>query len=54
MPTQNLLTRDTDIHSANRVPYRLLEEASDHFSGELDVGNMLKHGDNLENEPHPL
>ena len=48
MPTLNWLTRDEDIGAAQRVPYRLLEEVPDQSSGELDTGNMLIHGDNLE------
>ena len=48
MPTLHWLTRDTDIHTAARVPYRLLEEASDLSSGNPDAGNMLIQGDNLE------
>ena len=48
MPTLNWLTRDTDIHAAARVPYRLLEEASGLSAGDLDAGNMLIQGDNLE------
>ena len=48
MPTLNWLTRDTDIQAAARVPYRLLEEASDLSAGEPEAGNMLIQGDNLE------
>ncbi len=48
MPTLYWLTRDTDIHAAARVPYRLLEEASDLSAGDPDAGNMLIQGDNLE------
>ena len=48
MPTLHWLTRDEDLHTASRVPYRLLEEASDLSAGEPDAGNMLIHGDNLE------
>ena len=48
MPTLNWLTRDADIHAAARVPYRLLEEAPDLSTGDLDAGNMLIQGDNLE------
>ena len=48
MPTLNWLTRDTDIQAATRVPYRLLEEAPDLSTGDLDTGNMLIQGDNLE------
>ena len=48
MPTLNWLTRDTDIHATTRVPYRLLEEASDFSTGDPDASNMLIQGDNLE------
>ena len=48
MPTLHWLTRDADIQAAARVPYRLLEEASDLSTGDPDAGNMLIQGDNLE------
>ena len=48
MPTLNWLTRDEDIRAASRVPYRLLEEARGLSAGELDSGNILIQGDNLE------
>ena len=48
MPTLHWLTRDEDLRSASRVPYRLLEEAPDLSAGEPDTGNMLIQGDNLE------
>jgi len=48
MPTLNWLTRDDDLRAASRVPYRLLEEASELSAGEPDAGNMLIQGDNLE------
>ena len=48
MPTLHWLTRDADIHAASRVPYRLLEEASELSAGEPDAGNLLIQGDNLE------
>ena len=48
MPTLNWLTRDDDVHAAGRVPYRLLEEASELCAGEPDAGNLLIQGDNLE------
>ena len=48
MPTLNWLTRDDDLRAASRVPYRLLEEASELSAGETDAGNMLIQGDNLE------
>ena len=48
MPTLHWLTRDTDIHAAARVPYRLLEESPDLSTGDPDASNMLIQGDNLE------
>ena len=48
MPTLHWLTRDTDIHAAAHVPYRLLEEALDLSTGDPDADNMLIQGDNLE------
>ena len=48
MPTLHWLTRDEDLRTASRVPYRLLEEAPDLSAGEPDTSNMLIQGDNLE------
>ena len=48
MPILHWLTRDEDIRAATRVPYRLLEEASDLSAGDADAGNMLIQGDNLD------
>ncbi|MCY4387499.1 MAG: hypothetical protein OXC18_10395 [Desulfurellaceae bacterium] len=48
MLTLHWLTRDEDLRTASRVPYRLMEEAPDLSAGEPDAGNMLIHGDNLE------
>ena len=48
MPTLHWLTRDEDLRTASRVPYRLLEEAPDLSAGEPDTGNLLIQGDNLE------
>ena len=48
MPILHWLTRDEDIHATRTVPYRLLEEVSDLSAGELDAGNMLIQGDNLD------
>ena len=48
MPLLHWLTRDADIHTGNRVPYRLLEEAPDVSHGDRDTGNMLIQGDNLD------
>ena len=48
MPILHWLTRDEDIRAATRVPYRLLEEASDLSSGDTDADNMLIQGDNLD------
>ncbi len=48
MPILNWLTRDEDIRTAQKVPYRLLEEVPALSSGDTDSGNMLIQGDNLE------
>lgn len=48
MPILNWLTRDNDIRTAARVPYRLLEEDSSLSAGDGGAGNMLIQGDNLE------
>ena len=48
MLTLHWLTRNTDIHAAANVSYRLLEETADLSAGEPDAGNMLIQGDNLE------
>jgi len=48
MPILNWLTRDDDIRTAARVPYRLLEEDSNLSVGDGGAGNMLIQGDNLE------
>ena len=48
MPILHWLTRDEDLRTASRVPYRLLEEAPDLSAGEPDAGNILIQGDNLE------
>lgn len=48
MPILNWLTRDEDIRTAARVPYRLLEEDSSLSAGDDGAGNMLIQGDNLE------
>ena len=44
----NWLTREADIQAAAQVPFRLLEEAPDLSTGELDDGNIFIQGDNLE------
>lgn len=48
MPILNWLTRDDDIRTAARVPYRLLEEDASLSAGDGAAGNMLIQGDNLE------
>src|SRR3546814_7513107 len=48
MPTLHWLTRDDDLRTAQRVPYRLLEEVPDLLAGDAASGNMLIQGDNLE------
>jgi len=48
MPLLHWLTREEDIRSASRAPYRLLEDVPDLSYGDLDTGNMLIQGDNLD------
>ena len=48
MPILHWLTRDDDIRTAQKVPYRLLEEVPGHSYGDKAAGNMLIQGDNLE------
>ena len=48
MPILNWLSRDEDIRSADRVPYRLLEEVPELSAGDTHASNMLIHGDNLD------
>lgn len=48
MPTLSWLTRDDDLKTAARVPYRLLTEDPSLGHGDPDTGNMLIQGDNLE------
>ena len=48
MPTLRWLTRDSDVRAAEKVPYRLLEEAAALGHGDRDSGNMLIQGDNLQ------
>ena len=48
MPTLHWLTKDVDIRAASRAPYRLLEEVSDLSAGNLESGNILIQGDNLQ------
>lgn len=48
MPTLSWLTREHDITTVGRVPYRLLEEAPNLSSGDRASRNMLIQGDNLE------
>jgi adenine-specific DNA-methyltransferase len=47
MPLLHWLTRDDDINTAARAPYRLLEEHAPLSCGDRDTGNMLIQGDNL-------
>ena len=48
MPILNWLTREADLHATTHIPYRLLEEFPNRSIGDLDVGNLLIHGDNQE------
>lgn len=48
MPILNWLTRDDDIRKAANVPYRLLEDVPGLSAGDINAGNMLIQGNNLE------
>jgi adenine-specific DNA-methyltransferase len=48
MPTLNWLSKENDLKTANKVPYKLLEELPNLGAGDKDTGNMLIQGDNLE------
>ncbi|WP_017941418.1 site-specific DNA-methyltransferase [Thioalkalivibrio sp. ALE6] len=48
MPILSWLTRDEDIRTAQRLPYRLLKEVPDLSAGDGGARNMLIQGDNLE------
>ena len=48
MPILNWLTREEDIRTASRVPYRLLEEVPELSAGDFGSENILMQGDNLE------
>lgn len=48
MPILQWLTREEDIKTARKTPYRLLEEVQDLGYGDKDLGNMIIQGDNLE------
>ena len=47
MPTLHWLTRDADLQTAGKAPYRLLEPVAEHSAGDPAAENMLIHGDNL-------
>ena len=48
MPILSWLSREEDIRAAQRVPYRLLEEAPKLSAGDRAAANMLIQGDNLD------
>lgn len=48
MPILRWLTRDEDVRAAEKVPYRLMEEAPELGYGDQNAGNMLIQGDNLD------
>ncbi len=48
MPMLHWLTKEDDVKAAQNVPYRLLEEVPELGVGDLNAGNMLIQGDNLE------
>lgn len=48
MPILDWLNKDKAVITAQQVPYRLLEPVSELSAGDVDSGNMLIQGDNLE------
>ena len=48
MPILHWLTRDEDLKTANKTPYRLLEEVPELGYGDKENGNMIIQGDNLD------
>lgn len=48
MPYLNWLSRDDELSSARKAPYRLLEAVPEHSAGDRHTQNMLIQGDNLE------
>lgn len=48
MPTLTWLTREKDLHLAQKAPYRLLEQVPELSHGDSDTENMLIQGDNLD------
>ena len=48
MPILNWLSRNEDIQTSNKVPYRILEEDHSLSYGDQESGNMLIQGDNLD------
>lgn len=48
MPILDWLNKDKAVRTAQRVPYRLLEQVPELGYGDIDAENMLIQGDNLE------
>lgn len=48
MPILNWLGRDEALKTANKTPYRLLEEVPELGYGDKNTANMIVQGDNLE------
>ena len=48
MPTLHWLTRDDDLRTSGRAPYRLLDEAPALSAGDGAADNMPIQSDNLE------
>lgn len=48
MPWLEWLDRKKDVGAAGKAPYRLLEPVTKHDYGDMDSGNMLIQGDNLD------
>lgn len=52
MPILNWLGRDEALKTANKTPYRLLEEVPELGYGDKTKENMIVQGDNLEQSRH--
>ena len=48
MPTLDWIGKDAVIGHHRRVPYRLLQDVPEGGAGDLDAGNLIVEGDNLE------
>ncbi|MEH6828053.1 MAG: site-specific DNA-methyltransferase, partial [Parasphingorhabdus sp.] len=48
LPTLHWLTKEEDLKAAGEAPYRLLEADPELSYGDVESGNMLIQGDNLD------